>query len=476
MTGGAGLEGLRRALATPVGRAAGTVAYELVGTVAARWLAGTTEGASVFATGSFAQGGEALEPGRSDLDLVLVLPEGDLVRDRTFRDGAWPRVVQLRTATRIVQGLDYLESQDLPHLRRFGDAWSFGLSQRWRRMSGTLELGADPTRPPHETRLLHVAKLFRRWLKATPRLLAAEPSEAVARATRRLLADALDVAERRELGPRSPATERSLLVRAASLGIELGRDARARAPWSSPIVHRLAWATELLEAALAELRPGFATDLEGPRLAPPPRDDERLSSAVAGLVAFGCHTVVAPPRDAYGGDRLLLGVAPPEVSAFARIDAMARLARALPSLRHVGIRWTPHAVIVSPTMLRCLALLDRGAFLVDGARGEAATLHGAVEGRMGLPAPELRGILHRAELARALVSLRSRLFHERSWASADERLAYECDAVLASTLERGADGRIAFRCEGPAPRASDPLARAHTLLAEVRRALRDAPA
>lgn len=464
----AAIELARRFLRTPLGHGAGRIGYGVALEIAGHVLHSLEPRATIFVTGSFAREDPSFAPGFSDLDLALVTPSMHIDEELAFRRAARRRLAVLRATTGVVRTLDYLESRDLPLVRLHGDAWSFDLSTRWRRVRGELQLAPDPTRSARERKLLATAKLLRRWVKAAPWLHGTSPSVSAARVAHRLLVDALRVATDSARG----VSEEELEGRARRHGL-----VGSRRIWPDPsdagIDASLSATAQLLDHALSEVTRDFVSADGKPRGRVRDHDDASLQQAARAARTLGFEAVLVVPRDVYCLDRIFLAVAPDAWDSRTTVERARSLVRESPRLDSAGCGWAPRPVTLSRAMARGLHLLDRGGIVVDGLLHTSSIIHGSVGALRGMPDEWSRGVLHRAELARALVSLRSRALHLADPSVADRRAAVECEAVLGPQLARGPSGVVSFDADArPTVRSErETLAGMRSVVTAVRTAL-----
>ncbi|HMJ12436.1 MAG TPA: hypothetical protein VK524_13520 [Polyangiaceae bacterium] len=167
--------------------------YRALALGAAHALTRHSEVDGVYATGSVTRA-DKIHPGYSDIDLVVLtrIPtasvEADL-RERLRRDlGA------ASALTGVFKHIDYIEVEDLPYLRRLGDAWSLDLDATWQFLAGANRLGERVTVPPAKRRLEQLMSALRRWQGSSSMLADTENGRGVASnliGARRTLVDAL---------------------------------------------------------------------------------------------------------------------------------------------------------------------------------------------------------------------------------------------------------------------------------------------
>ena len=165
-----------------VGRRIGTELYRI--------LAGRNAGAllrlpgveAVYLTGT-ALRPELIDPGASDIDLVIVARFDSTEEELAFRREARRAHARLNVAGALFYNLDYIDAVDLPYFRSFGGAWAIHLDQAGVCLAGTAAWRAPAMRPAAELAHERFRFALRRWMNTGGRLL--DPTFRVDRRLRR---------------------------------------------------------------------------------------------------------------------------------------------------------------------------------------------------------------------------------------------------------------------------------------------------
>lgn len=391
---------VRELAARPLGRWAGQRAYRAVARTAAATLVRLPGVRSVYLAGS-ATRPSRVDPGYSDLDLVLVTELPALEDELRLRAALrrWLRVAHALVPA--LHQLDYLETRDLPLLRRYPNGWSMSFDERWEPLAGVDErLPSAPPLPARQRRLELLRRALRRWTKATVVLRDLERPDAP-RNARRLYADvAAATLDEDRLAPLETLAAR------AGHGVDL-HDPQAL----------LGAALELLEQLAAELAPTGDARLA---IAGAPPDPPRLDGLMSAAARAGLGPVAVASRDPRSTDRVVFVRAP----GLAAHDAVARMRRVAAGRAPGG--WVDHPVLLTDPLWRAGWLLDVPPFA-------AASL-----ARAGEPPPapsdaDLRAMLP-VLLVERVLRARGRGFRMRSLARGP-RATWREIASLAPALE-----------------------------------------
>lgn len=207
---------MRQVSRAPVGRRALQQLYVSAADASARAL-GRVEGVrAVYLTGSVATPA-SVEPGWSDIDLVLITDLPDLASELAFRARLQPAFTALSTAVPAIAGLDYVDVRDLPTLVAAPNVWSMDFARRWRLLDGEQALPPPAPLPPRYRQLVGLHRALRRWCKAAPMVLTLDHAARRQRIARRLRADVVAYV----VGASRHATWDALRTKAQALGLSL---------------------------------------------------------------------------------------------------------------------------------------------------------------------------------------------------------------------------------------------------------------
>jgi predicted nucleotidyltransferase len=278
---------MQQASRVPWAKAGLQVTYQRVAAAAAQVLVRLDGVRAVYLAGSVTTP-ERIEPGWSDIDLVLITDLPNVDAELAFRRRLRPAFRALSTSIPALAGLDYIDVRDLEMLRVSPNAWSLGFDHRWTHLAGTaVHMPATPLPPRRQRQLLGMRRALRRWCKATPQILTLPDGPRRARLARRLRSDVVAYV----VDARRHAPWPELHGRAASLGLAL--------PWTDAPL-------DCLTATLAALQAGAAALAaeDGPRHpwrveggVPPPTAHEALflerarDLGDAGLASRDLHTI-----------------------------------------------------------------------------------------------------------------------------------------------------------------------------------------
>ena len=318
----------------PLGRWVGQRAYRAVARAAGSALAPIPGVTAVYLAGS-ATRPSRIDPGHSDLDLVLVTELGDVEEELRMREALRRRLRAGRALVPALHQADYVDAVDLSLLRRFPNAWSMGFDERWERLAGRdVRLSVAPAIDARQRRLEPLRRSLRRWTKATVVLRDPKRPDAL-RNARRLYADVA-----------AAWLEADRLAPLDVLSTRAGHpDASRRGP-----VALLGAALTLLERFALEVAPVGAAPfaVEG---TPPSAPDLEALDRAAGQAGLG--PVVVGSRDPCSTDRVVFVRAPAGCDAE---DAVARMTRVAAASAPGG--WIDHPVLLTAPLWRAGWLLD----------------------------------------------------------------------------------------------------------------------
>ena len=378
------------------GKSAGRRAYDLASRLAGAALARLPGVDGVYVTGSTARL-EALEPGYSDIDLVLLVDVPSLDAELSFRRKLRERLRTLNRAGPLFRNVDYIEVQDFELFRHLGDAWAIDLDTRWRAVAGQNRLETPAFRPQSERRLEALIRAARRWSKSSPLLLdprsGREPFIEL-RAARRLLGDALAGLT---LGDRyAPLPE--LLERAAEHGVrgavldQLVADHRtALRGGRDTIVELVAASLEAIEQLAHDVtetwsegcpvrvagqsaRRAATANETGGALADVPEEARAVALAA---MARDFRAVVQPVSTGASRGGCLFVVSRSELAPHEAVATMYDLMAESPPLPPERYRWNARPILVTDALWRAAALFDPIIALVAGLAAKEALLCGA---------------------------------------------------------------------------------------------------
>jgi predicted nucleotidyltransferase len=180
---------MRSASRVDAARAALQTTYLRVADAAAQAFVRLEGVTGVYLSGSVTTP-SSIEPGWSDIDLVLITDLPDTEAELAFRRRLRPAFRALSSTIPALAGLDYVDVRDLDLLRTSPNAWSLGFDHRWKHLAGDVLHDASTALPPlRQRQLIGLRRALRRWCKAAPQIMTADDPARRARLARRLRAD-----------------------------------------------------------------------------------------------------------------------------------------------------------------------------------------------------------------------------------------------------------------------------------------------
>lgn len=334
----------QKGLDTPPGAVLGRWAYAAVAHGAAAAFARLPATDGVHLAGSAAAGWHAVEPGRSDLDLV-VLARLPTLQDELLHLAGMRRLRRrLHTVVPLFAHVDCIEVRDLHQVRSFGNAWTFALERDWCRMAGPDRVSVPVPRGAFERQIERFRLALRRWCKAAPYALFAERERVARTRVAHRLLKAI-VAARLGDHRHRPWDELAAAGRAAGL-LPAGWDA-ADPDEVLPIALLCLdeWTRELEDGS------GPPVGVEGD---PPPPPEEARGLARS-LMVEGVGSVLWCRRDLAGETGMVVArgaVGDPPA------ELLGRVARGGWQPRDPRLGWASGPVPLTPALVRALPLLD----------------------------------------------------------------------------------------------------------------------
>jgi hypothetical protein len=396
---------------------------------------------AVLATGSVTRP-EILEPGASDIDLLLVVDVPTVEAELVLRSRLRRVHRALHGVAPVLTNLDYVEERDIDLLRAFGTSWSVDLDRRFTCLAGRDPRTAHTTlvRPKEEVLLEHAVHSVKRWMRASSFLLDPRvPEPQKPRTLRRLLSDLLaQTLHRDRLTPYHELVREAQGLKDAGL---LGELPEAGAP--SPelgLAAALESTSKVVTSVAESWGAGFRVETEAPR--PNVTENARAFAALAGREGFSAGVV---PRGPERSGALAVALAPAGDGPLDLVRRATRLfARATP-LRDPLFAWLPRPVVVHGSWLRSAALWGN-APLAGAAMGASAVwLNGAPPPLPVAPPDDVIRALVRARMMKLFVRRVARTARDaQAFEREQEFEARSLRPALAHALDTGA-----FRLAAP---------------------------
>jgi len=438
----------RAASRTALGRSAALSVSRGAARLVSRWFSGVPGVESVYLTGSLTRP-ERFEPGRSDIDLVLVCDFASPARADlpiVLRE----RQTSLSALGGLFYNLDCLDVEELPYARAFGGTWEMRFDAQAQRVAGRSLFSGRAKRPISEVRNENLGTALRRWFNTGARLL--DPTLEIeidaARDAQRLFADVAElwsgIDVRTDAGSLLARVKSAPGLPSAREALGLGLDA---CRGSSVRDIFLPATLEMLDAFAHEITRDFRGELDTTG------NVQRLEP-LAGFREFGAMLLGAPfesvalidkaPR---ASEYFVLAVAATDAPAQEVVrEAVARGRRAADALRALR-RWCRRPAPITEHIWSALSLAEPAPF-VGAAASRPLVRLGAPLGAPLAPSHDALLALLRARVVQSFTLCRGPELRPRM-AAEHRRRALASRFVLLPALDRAIDtGKLDVTWEG----------------------------